>query len=73
MEFIEFFKFGVSQFLGYTGFANVTWGHICMIAVGIFLLLWRSKKLRAPFVNSYRFWYDYREYSLCRRFRGRIV
>jgi len=50
MEFIEFFKFGVSQFLGYTGFANVTWGHICMIAVGIFFIaLAVKKKITSPF------------------------
>ena len=48
MEFIEFFKFGVSQFLGYTGFANVTWGHICMIAVGIFFIALAVKKNYEP-------------------------
>lgn len=38
MEFLEFFKFGIEQFYQYTGFANVTWGHLIMIAVGLFFI-----------------------------------
>lgn len=38
MEFLEFFKFGIEQFYQYTGFANVTWGHLIMIVIGIFFI-----------------------------------
>lgn len=33
--FMDFMSTQLVQFLGYTGFANVTWGHIAMICVGL--------------------------------------
>ena len=41
MENHSFFQFigeNLQQFLGYTGFANVTWGHLAMIVVGLFFI-----------------------------------
>lgn len=38
MELLNFFKEGISQFYGYTGFANCTWGHIVMICVGLIFI-----------------------------------
>ena len=44
MMFLEaqgFFSFlgeNIRQFFGYTGFANVTWGHLVMICVGLFFI-----------------------------------
>jgi len=35
---IESFKEGLMQFLSYTGFVNCEWGHIIMIAVGLFFI-----------------------------------
>lgn len=35
---LEFFKNGLLQFLSYSGFGNCTWGHILMIAVGLFFI-----------------------------------
>ncbi|MEZ5148679.1 MAG: hypothetical protein R2759_16825 [Bacteroidales bacterium] len=29
---------GIQRFFSYTGFANATWGHIIMIAVGLFFI-----------------------------------
>lgn len=34
----EFFKEGIIQFFGYSGFGNCTWGHIIMICVGLFFI-----------------------------------
>ncbi len=34
----EFFKEGLIQFFGYSGFGNCTWGHIIMICVGLFFI-----------------------------------
>jgi len=34
----EFFKEGLLQFLSYSGFGNVTWGHIIMICIGLFFI-----------------------------------
>lgn len=36
--FMEFMSTQLMQFLGYTGFANVTWGHIAMICVGLIFI-----------------------------------
>ncbi|MFO8067000.1 MAG: sodium ion-translocating decarboxylase subunit beta [Bacteroidales bacterium] len=41
MEDLSLFQFVASQlreFIGYTAFANVTWGHIVMICVGLFFI-----------------------------------
>ena len=38
MNFLEFFREGISQFFTYTGFANVSWGNIVMIIVGLFFI-----------------------------------
>lgn len=35
---MEFMSTQLMQFLGYTGFANVTWGHIAMICVGLIFI-----------------------------------
>lgn len=35
---LEFFRSGIVQFMGYTGFANCTWGHVIMIIVGLFFI-----------------------------------
>lgn len=37
-SFIEFIGENLRQFLGYTGFANVTWGHVIMIAFGLYFI-----------------------------------
>ena len=34
----EFFQEGLLQFLSYSGFGNVTWGHIIMICIGLFFI-----------------------------------
>lgn len=34
----EFFKEGIIQFFGYSGFGNCTWGHLVMICVGLFFI-----------------------------------
>ncbi|MBP1673220.1 MAG: Na+-transporting methylmalonyl-CoA decarboxylase beta subunit [Bacteroidetes bacterium] len=38
MDYLEFLKEGISQFYTYTGFANVTVGHLIMIAVGLIFI-----------------------------------
>lgn len=38
MDYLEFLKEGISQFYTYTGFANITIGHIIMIAVGLIFI-----------------------------------
>ncbi len=38
MDYLEFLKEGISQFYSYTGFANITIGHIIMIAVGLIFI-----------------------------------
>lgn len=44
-SFIEFIGENLRQFLSYTGFANVTWGHLIMIGFGlIFIYLAIAKK-----------------------------
>lgn len=35
---LEFFREGISQFYTYTGFANLQWGHLIMIAVGLIFI-----------------------------------
>jgi len=35
---LEFFREGLSQFFSYTGFANLQWGHLVMIAVGLIFI-----------------------------------
>jgi oxaloacetate decarboxylase beta subunit len=35
---LEFFREGISQFFSYTGFANLQWGHLVMIAVGLIFI-----------------------------------
>ena len=35
---LEFFREGISQFYTYTGFANLQWGHLVMIAVGLIFI-----------------------------------
>lgn len=37
-NFFEFIGENLQQFLGYTGFANVTWGHLAMIAIGLYFI-----------------------------------
>ncbi|MCC8062936.1 MAG: sodium ion-translocating decarboxylase subunit beta [Rikenellaceae bacterium] len=37
-SFIEFIGENLRQFLSYTGFANVTWGHVIMIAIGLYFI-----------------------------------
>ena len=37
-EFFNFFLEGITQFLSYTGFANATYQHFFMIAVGLFFI-----------------------------------
>lgn len=39
---------GLKQFIEFTGFANVTWGHIVMIAVGILFIYLAIKKEYEP-------------------------
>lgn len=36
--FFQFIGENLQQFLTYTGFANVTWGHLAMIAIGLFFI-----------------------------------
>lgn len=51
MENHSFFQFigeNLQQFLGYTGFANVTWGHIAMIVVGLFFIYLAIAKKYEP-------------------------
>ena len=36
--FLEFMQTQLVQFLEYTGFANVTWGHIAMIVIGLIFI-----------------------------------
>jgi oxaloacetate decarboxylase beta subunit len=38
MDYLEFLKEGISQFYSYTGFANITLGHVIMIAVGLIFI-----------------------------------
>lgn len=35
---LEFFREGLSQFFSYTGFANLEWGHLVMITVGLIFI-----------------------------------
>lgn len=35
---LDFFRDGLIQFFGYSGFGNCTWGHIIMICVGLFFI-----------------------------------
>jgi len=44
MNFFEFILEKIEQFSHYTGFANVTWGHIIMIMVGLFFIYIAIKK-----------------------------
>jgi len=37
-NFFVFFKEGIVEFLGYTGFANASWGNIVMIVVGLLFI-----------------------------------
>src|SRR5690606_4242008 len=39
---------GINKFLEYTGFANLTWGHLIMIAIGIFFIYLAIKKEYEP-------------------------
>lgn len=51
MENHSFFQFigeNLQQFLGYTGFANVTWGHLAMIVVGLFFIYLAIAKKYEP-------------------------
>lgn len=44
-NFFEFIAENLQQFLGYTGFANITWGHLIMIVIGLaFIYLAIAKK-----------------------------
>ena len=36
--FMDFLSTQLMQFLEYTGFANVTWGHIIMILIGLIFI-----------------------------------
>ncbi|MDX9891307.1 MAG: sodium ion-translocating decarboxylase subunit beta [Bacteroidales bacterium] len=38
MNLINFFREGIEQFYGYTGFSNFTWGHFIMIAIGLIFI-----------------------------------
>ena len=38
MNLINFFREGIEQFFGYTGFSNFTWGHFIMIAIGLIFI-----------------------------------
>lgn len=35
---LDFFRDGLIQFFGYSGFGNCTWGHVIMICVGLFFI-----------------------------------
>jgi oxaloacetate decarboxylase beta subunit len=48
MNFFEFVLEKIEQFSHYTGFANVTWGHIIMIMVGLFFIYIAIKKEYEP-------------------------
>jgi len=48
MNFFEFILEKIEQFSHYTGFANVTWGHIIMIMVGLFFIYIAIKKEYEP-------------------------
>lgn len=37
-NFFSFIGENLQQFLGYTGFANLTWGHLAMIAIGLYFI-----------------------------------
>lgn len=37
-DFISFLGDNLQEFLTYTGFANATWGHLCMIIIGLFFI-----------------------------------
>lgn len=37
-NFFSFISENLQQFIGYTGFANLTWGHLAMIAIGLFFI-----------------------------------
>lgn len=39
---------GIDQFIQFTGFANLTWGHIIMLAVGLFFIFLAIKKDYEP-------------------------
>ena len=36
--FFSFLGGNLAEFIGFTGFANVTWGHLIMIVVGLFFI-----------------------------------
>ena len=46
--FMEFMSTQLMQFLQYTGFANVTWGHIAMIVIGLLFIFLGIKKEFEP-------------------------
>lgn len=46
--FVEFMSTQLLQFLHYTGFANVTWGHIIMILIGMIFIYLGIKKEFEP-------------------------
>lgn len=46
--FMEFMTTQLGQFLQYTGFANVTWGHLAMILVGLTFIFLGIKKEFEP-------------------------
>ncbi len=39
---------GIDQFIHFTGFANMTWGHVIMLAVGLFFIFLAIKKDYEP-------------------------
>jgi len=39
---------GIDQFIHFTGFANMTWGHLIMLAVGLFFIFLAIKKNYEP-------------------------
>ena len=39
---------GIEQFIRFTGFANMTWGHVIMLAVGLFFIFLAIKKDYEP-------------------------
>ncbi|MDY5968620.1 MAG: sodium ion-translocating decarboxylase subunit beta, partial [Bacteroidales bacterium] len=45
---MDFMSTQMVQFWQYTGFANVTWGHIMMILVGLFFIFLGIKKEFEP-------------------------
>ena len=47
MDFVSFLRENLQTFYSYSGFANVTWGHVLMIVIGLlFIYLAISKELR---------------------------